>query len=99
MGTLSVVSIMAGGVTIQVEGLAKLQKKLGQLPKEVVNEFDVALSSVALEYVGRINEAVPIDTGRLKGGTSLPHKVAVLHYEITNNVEYAPYVEWGTVSF
>lgn len=88
---------MAGGVTIQVQGLAQLQKKMGKLPEVVKSEIDAEMSALAVEYEGRVVAATPVDTGRLKGATTAK-KVAVLHYEIVNNVHYAPYVEWGTVT-
>jgi hypothetical protein len=89
---------MASGITIQVDGLKALQKKLGRLPQTLTEELDAEMSGVAVQYVNKVVAATPVDTGRLKGGTSW-EKVAVLHYEIINNVEYAPYVEWGTVSY
>lgn len=89
---------MAGGVTIQVEGLAKLQKKYGKMPKVLVDELDADMSALAVNYVERVVAATPRDTGQLAGATT-QKKIAVLHYEIVNNKFYAPYVEWGTVSF
>lgn len=89
---------MANGITIQVQGLAQLQKKMGKLPEVLVDELDAEMSSVALDYVGRVVAATPVDTGRLKGATTVK-QIKVLHYEIVNNVFYAAYVEWGTVSY
>lgn len=89
---------MAGGITIQVQGLAQLQRRMGRLPDVVKQELDAEMSALSVDYEGRVVGATPVDTGRLKGGTTVK-KIAVLHYEIVNNVFYAPYVEWGTVSF
>lgn len=89
---------MASGITIQVQGLAQLQKKMGKLPEVLKDQLDAEMSAVSQDYEDRVVAATPVDTGRLKGGTSVK-KIAVLHYEIVNNVFYAPYVEFGTVSF
>lgn len=89
---------MATGIKIQLQGLEKLQKKLGKLPETLVHEVDAEMGALANEYVNRVVAATPVDTGRLKGATEF-EKVADMKYEITNNVHYAPYVEFGTVSF
>ena len=90
---------MAGnGLTIQIEGLDKAIAKFGKLPQELVEEMDAEMSAVSKMYEDRVVAATPVDTGRLKGATTMK-KIAVLHYEIVNNVFYAAYVEWGTVSY
>jgi hypothetical protein len=93
---------VASGISIQVQGLAQLQKKMGKLPEVLVDQLDAEMSAVGDEYVDRVTAAITsagaIDEGRLKGGTS-KKRMAVLHYEIVNNVFYAAYVEWGTVSY
>lgn len=86
------------GIKIQIQGLDKLQKKLGKLPETLINEVDAEMGALASDYVQRSNAAVPVDTGRLKGATEM-ERIGPMKWEITNNVFYAPYVEFGTISF
>jgi hypothetical protein len=90
---------VASGITIQVQGLAGLQKKMGKLPEVLVERLDANMRAVGDDYVLRVEEATHVGlTGVLKGRTS-NKRIAVLNYEIVNNVHYAPYVEFGTVSY
>lgn len=86
---------MPKGVSIQVEGLDKLKKKLGAIPENVKFETDALLSSVAKNYEERaVNDAPKFDlalTGSISSG-----RVAEMEHEVVAPVFYAAYVEFGT---
>jgi len=65
------------------EVLAKYEKDLERFKVEFTNEF-----------VARVKQKTPVDTGKLQNGWegSIKHDAI----EVTNSVEYASYVEFGT---
>jgi hypothetical protein len=85
------------GVSIQVEGLDKLKKQLGNLPENVVQEVDAEMSSTANEFVNRAVIAAPVDTGFLKGEITFT-RLSEMNYEIVSGARYSAYLEWGTIT-
>lgn len=63
---------------------------------ELENALDVALEEVGLTAEGYAKKKCPVDTGRLRN--SISHDVKEKTAYIGTNVEYAPYVELGTVN-
>ena len=65
---------------------------------EVLDALDEAiargLEAIGLAAEGHAKKAAPVDTGRLRN--SISHAVAEDAAFIGTNVEYAPYVEYGT---
>lgn len=89
---------MANGVTIEIEGLAALQKKLGRIPNELVTEVDVLMDVTARGFENRAVAVVAVgETGFLKGGISY-EKLAPMQYEIVSAMHYSAYVEFGTIT-
>lgn len=86
---------MGRPLTIGVEGIDELKKKLGGLTPDLISEVDAALGGAALDYEQRVVKDAPKDEGRLAGGASV-NRVDVMHYEVSDSVEYAPFVEFGT---
>lgn len=70
--------------------MRKLDKSIENLSAGLYNALQEAGEVVRKDAV----ENCPVDTGRLKG--SITSKVAGNTAEIGTNVEYAPYVEFGT---
>lgn len=54
-----------------------------------------AVSKAAFDIEGRAKATVPVDTGNLKN--SIRTEMAELSAVVGTHVEYAPYVEFGTV--
>ena len=54
-----------------------------------------ALTGAALVVEGAAKTLSPVDTGNLRG--SITHEVNPDHAKVGTNVEYAPYLEYGTV--
>lgn len=80
----------------KMEGLENLQKKIKDLPADLLTECKQAVRDAADEIVIEAAAKCPVDTGRLKGSIiSLPINNG-LSYQISANVHYAPYVEFGT---
>lgn len=88
---------MAKGVTLEIQGLKELQKKLGKLPVNLVQEVDAEMGAVAKRFENRAVEAVPVDNGLLKGAITTERK-GEMDYEVTAGKDYAAYVEFGTIT-
>ena len=62
--------------------------------KAVADTVTKALTEAALIVEGAAKNLSPVDTGNLKG--SITHAVGKDDARVGTNVEYAPYVEYGT---
>lgn len=85
-------------VKFDIKGLDRLQKKIGQLPKElqeeVVGEVQAWGFDVNAEQIGLISQQKIQDLGALQQNTkAVPKPDGV---ELISNVYYAPYIEFGT---
>lgn len=85
------------GVSIEVQGLDKLRKKLGSLPENIKAEVDAEMAGVANDFVNRAVSAAPIDTGFLKGQITFS-RIGEMHYEIVSGARYSAYLEFGTIT-
>ena len=66
-----------------------------EIIEKLEREIPIALEEIVREMEHLVREKyVPVDTGRLKN--SFRHKVKGDTAEVYTNVEYAPYVEFGT---
>lgn len=83
---------MGKGVVI---GLEKVIGKLNSLPKDIQRDVDNVLAEGANDVVNLSRQLTPVDEGRLRNGTTAA-KLGEAAYEISNNVFYAPYIEFGT---
>jgi len=70
------------------EALRKLKGQIA-IKLKTVGEFGVMISNVL----------VPVDTGRLKGSINYKVNRNEMTVRIGTNVEYAPYIEFGTGEF
>lgn len=87
-------------IQINTDALEAMQKKLGELMAE--ESIKALQEEILLEIGQRIMEATkaktPVDTGNLRGNwflSDLKWHGDSLELELYNNVEYAPYVEYG----
>lgn len=68
---------------------------------EVMREYDrsknAALEAIGIAAEGYAKLLTPVDTGRLRN--SISHAVSGNDVYIGTNVEYAPYIELGTVRY
>ncbi len=89
---------MANAVKITVNGLARLQAKMSKLPDKV----DEALARGVNQAIGLVEGSAkrncPVDTGHLRGSLHVTKQATPQDASaaVGTNVEYAPYVEFGT---
>jgi len=69
--------------------------KTEAVKQAVLNAAVKALTGAALIVEGSAKNLSPVDTGNLKG--SITHEVTKEMAKIGTNVEYSPYLEYGTV--
>ena len=79
---------MAGGLEVVVDNTAAASAG-------IKDAIAIALEKIGLLAEGYAQMKCPVDTGNLRG--SITHEVAGDSVYIGTNVEYAPYVELGTV--
>lgn len=81
---------------IRVDGLSELRAKLRRIEQEVGRVARREVKRTALNVQRRARETVPVDTGRLRNSIAVEELEGGLDAAIGTNVEYAPYVEFGT---
>ena len=72
----------------------KEYNNIPKLQKAVEEVKAVALKEAALIVENAAKPLVPVDTGNLRG--SITHRVDGNEAKVGTNVEYAPYIEYGT---
>lgn len=80
-----------------IEGLDKLQKKLDKLSSD--KTYHKAIGRAALIVEGAAIRKVPVDTGLLRGSIATQVKSTGIEAHVGTNLDYAPYVEYGTGLF
>jgi len=81
-----------GSNAIVLKNLAGVQKLIEGVSEK---KLDKLLQVISVNIVNEAKYLCPVDTGRLRA--SIHYKqVGRLHYLVGTNVEYAPYVEFGT---
>ena len=80
-----------------VKGARDLQKKLTKLSDK--NIYKQALGQSGAIVEGAAIREVPVDTGLLRGSINTKVNVEDLTATVGTNLEYAPYVEFGTGLF
>lgn len=83
------------GISINVGDLKALQKRIGNIPKQIEQEVDVEMAQIAKEYEAKAVRSAPVDEGFLKGQISMKRN-GLMDYEVVSGAFYSPYVEWGT---
>lgn len=82
---------------MKIEGLAGLMEKLEYLGGNSTQAINKGLGKAAQKIKADAKRFCPYDTGRLKGSISSEH-TGPMEWAVGTNVEYAPYVEFGTGS-
>ncbi|MBC7128399.1 MAG: HK97 gp10 family phage protein [Thermoplasmatales archaeon] len=80
-------------IAAKIIGFEKLQKTLNSITEE--ENIDALLKEVAFFIEKEAKRICPVDTGRLRSSITT-EKIDKLAYAVGTNVEYAPYVEFGT---
>lgn len=79
---------------IILQGYARYLRLLREAPKAVQSEIARVIKDAADVWEGKAKASAPTDQGRLK--QSITNNAIPGGYEVFVNVDYAPYMEWGT---
>lgn len=85
-------------MAVKIKGLGSLQVKLTKLDPLTRSAVTTGVLKAAAKVEGDAKSRSPVDTGALRSsintsGRSLPNGATA---EVNTNLEYAPYVEFGT---
>lgn len=83
-------------VTTKLNNVERLKRKLTQLPESVTRRLRGTIRRSAFKIHRLARRRVPVDTGRLRAGLQVILTDNDLYAEVGTNLEYAPYVEFGT---
>lgn len=86
---------MAKGFKVQVRGLNKVRKRLGQHGKAGINAFRGAMYVEGLSIIGKATEKAPAVTGRLRNSHFVTHPDLRGNVTIGFGVKYAAAVDAG----
>jgi len=86
---------MSKGIEIDIDGLKGLMGKIDAKSKGLTIEIDKALNTSIAEINKLQKSYTPVDNGVLRQGNRFM-AAKEMYYLIYNDVEYAPYVEFGT---
>ena len=81
-------------IAVKVIGASQLQKLLQSKSKKIDTSLEKDILKCCLKVEADAKKKSPIDTGRLRA--SLTHEVRNMIGKVGTNVEYAPFVEFGT---
>lgn len=82
-------------LSFEVEGLNKLLKTVEQMPQEIQDRVEFELEDFVREVNNEQVTRTPVDMGFLRGANDF-RKDAELQWSLSNRMEYAPYIEFGT---
>lgn len=83
------------GLSLDISGLDGLKKKLEQKSKNIREGVEDELTATAFDINRKQKRYAPVDTGRLRSSLSVDVSKG-LSKEISANVDYAPFIEFGT---
>lgn len=85
---------------VKIEGFREFRAKLDKLPKQTRQVVGAIIHDEAMRWEGLIKRSAPrnkiIGLGGRLAGSITSRKTGELSAEVSANVKYAPYVEWGT---
>lgn len=85
-------------VRVTIDGDEELARLLRQTGHRVTEAVKNAVSEAALVCESTAKRATPVDTGRLRSSIGVERREDGLSADVGTNVEYAPHVEYGTVT-
>ena len=89
---------MPDAVSVEIKGLAKLNRMLNRLAKQDRVEAMKVIREAAADFQARVVPLTPWKTGALRGAWTArgAWREGRDYVDIHNAMEYAPYVEFGT---
>lgn len=88
---------MAKGLHIEVRGLNKLMRKIGEIPQTIRDETDALMSAASNNLVNKAVESAPIDQGILKSQITFKRQDE-MKYEVVSGASWSAFIEFGTKS-
>jgi len=86
---------MSKGLDIELKGVDNLLKRLDDRAKNMTDIIDKEMTASILDINAAQRRETPVDTGRLRMGNMFDVSKK-LDKQLFNDIEYAPYVEFGT---
>ena len=86
---------MSKGLDIELKGVDDLLKRLDDRAKNMTDIVDKEMTASILDINAQQRRETPVDTGRLRMGNMFDVSKK-LDKQLFNDIEYAPYVEFGT---
>lgn len=90
-----------GSVTVDIQGMPQLRRRLQDLPDELIDACKRAIRAGAEQVKKETEEAVPVDTGRLRRTVRIRYSEGGLTADVgwwDQESYYATFVEHGTRS-
>ena len=90
---------MGSAVKIEFKGLARILARYQKLPENVERSIADGINKAAGIVEGRAKKKCPVDTGNLRGSIHIMRRATAgkeMSATVGTNVEYAPFVEFGT---
>lgn len=84
-------------LTVNIKGLDKVLKNLGDQGKQIAEEIDIEMTASAVNIANLAVNKAPVNFGQLRVSISSKFD-QFLYKEVNVNADYAPYVEFGTKS-
>lgn len=82
-------------LTLNFKGLQALEKKLGALPEDLLEEIDGEIEKTCQTVVGKQKSAAPINDGALRAMNDYKQE-SLGSWVIFNNAAHSVYTEFGT---
>ena len=86
---------MSKGLDIELQGVDDLLRRLDDRAKNMTDIVDKEMTASILDINAQQRRDTPVDTGRLRMGNMFDVSKK-LDKQLFNDIEYAPYVEFGT---
>lgn len=84
-------------LTLDLKGLPQLLSNLEKMNDTIKKEVSATLELGARMYVRNAKRDAPVDHGRLRNSISY-YPAAPLSFNVVCAVDYAAYLEWGTIT-
>lgn len=79
---------------IELKGIEQFKRELNKVKSEITRELERTTSASLLRIQSDAKRKAPVDTGRLRA--SISKRQDGTDGEVSTNVDYAPYIEFGT---
>ena len=79
---------------IELKGIKQFKRELNKVKSDITREIERTTSASLLRIQSDAKRKAPVDTGRLRA--AIHHRQSGTDGEVSTNVKYAPYIEFGT---